>query len=150
MTEAAGWLGGAYVWVKAAHVIVTFYWVAGLFLLPRYLVHQASVPVGSPEDLNWRERTARARRIILGPALVATWVLGIAVALSYGLAGAGWIHAKIALVLLLSGYQGWISRTARRMAAGERPLGERQLRLWNEVPAAFVILIVGLAILKPF
>lgn len=145
-----GWLGALYMPLKAAHVVVVFFWIAGLFMLPRYLVHQASVPVGSPEDLNWRERTARIRRIILVPSLILSWVLGLAVATSYGLAGSGWIHAKIGLVFLLSGYQGWMTSVSKRMALGERPVSERKLRIANEVPALFTILIVTLAILKPF
>lgn len=150
MDALTGWLGGAYLPVKAAHVVVTFFWIAGLFILPRYLVHQASVPVGSDEDRNWRDRTARIRRIILTPALVLTWLLGLAVATSYGLAGSGWIHAKILLAILLSGYHGWMVSLSKKMARGERPLAESRLRLWNEVPALFTILMVSLAILKPF
>lgn len=150
MDPLIGWLGPSYMPLKAAHVVVTFFWVAGLFMLPRYLVHQASVPVGSPEDLNWRERTMRIRRIILTPSLVLTWVLGLSVATSYGLASSGWIHAKIALVVVLSGYQGWMVSVARKMARGERPVAERTLRIVNEVPALFTILLVTLAVLKPF
>lgn len=150
MDNLIGWLGAAYMPLKALHVIATFFWIAGLFLLPRYLVHQAAVPVGSPEDMNWRVRTVRIRRIILLPSLILVWVLGLAVATSYGFKAAGWIHAKLLLAFLLSGYQGWISGVARRMAAGERPVSERALRLWNEVPALFTVLLVGLAVLKPF
>ena len=150
MDQLMGWLGPFYMPLKAAHVVVVIFWMAGLFMLPRYLVHQASVPVGSPEDLNWRERTARIRRIILAPAMGLTWVLGLSLAASYGLAGSGWIHAKLMLVFLLSGYQGWMVSTARKMARGERPVSERTLRIVNEVPALFTILIVTLAVLKPF
>jgi putative membrane protein len=100
--------------------------------------------------MNWRDRTARIRRIILTPSLVATWILGLAVATSYGFAGAGWIHTKIFLVVLLSGYHGWMVGLSKKMARGERPIAERALRLWNEVPALFTILLVSLAILKPF
>lgn len=150
MDSLVGWLGAAYMPMKAAHTVVTFFWIAGLFILPRYLVHQASVPVGSDEDMNWRDRTARVRRIILTPALIAVWVLGLAVATSYGFAAAGWIHTKIFLAVLLSGYHGWMVGLSKKMARGERPIAERSLRLWNEVPALFTILMVSLAILKPF
>jgi putative membrane protein len=145
-----GWLGAAYVWVKAAHVIVTFFWVAGLFMLPRYLVYQHGEAPGSAADRAWSERTARLRRIILTPSLALVWVLGLMAATSYGLAGSGWLHAKIALVVLLSGYHGWAVGMSRKMAAGGRPVGEKPLRLLNEVPALAVVLVVGLAILKPF
>lgn len=150
MDSLLGWLGGSYVLVKALHVIIVIFWMAGLFMVPRYLVYQAGEPVGSPEDAKWIERTQRIRNIILTPGLVLTWVLGLMLATSYGLTGAGWLHAKIALVLLLSGYHGWAVATARKMARGERPVRERNLRLLNEVPALFTILIVGLAIVKPF
>ncbi len=150
MEQLIGWLGGAYMPVKAAHVVITFFWIAGLFMLPRYLVYQASVPVGSPEDLNWRERTARVRRIILAPSLILVWVLGLAIATSYGFRAAGWIHAKLLLAVLLSGYQGWMVSVARKMESGKRPVAEKSLRLWNEVPAVFTIAMVTLAVLKPF
>ncbi|MGL6043672.1 MAG: CopD family protein [Sandaracinobacteroides sp.] len=150
MENLVGWLGPAYMPLKAAHVIVTFYWIAGLFILPRYLVHQASVPVGSDEDMNWRLRTARIRRIILTPSLIVTWILGLSIATSYGLQAAGWLHAKIFLALLLSGYHGWMVGVSRKMASGQRPMAEKSLRLWNEAPALFTIFMVSLAILKPF
>jgi putative membrane protein len=150
MNAMIGWLGPGYVWVKAFHVILTFYWVAGLFMLPRYLAYQHGEVPGSEADRTWSERTARLRRIILTPSLVVTWVLGLAAATSYGLASAGWIHAKIAVALLLTGYHGWMVSVSRKMAAGGRPVAEKSLRLLNEVPAIAVILLVLLAILKPF
>lgn len=150
MSTVTGFLGDAYIWVKALHVIVTFFWMAGLFMLPRYLVYQHPEVPGSPADRAWTERTRRLRRIILTPALVAVWVLGLMAALSYGLATAGWLHIKITLVSLLTGYHGWMVALSRKMAAGARPMPEKQLRLWNEVPALATIAIVPLAILKPF
>jgi putative membrane protein len=145
-----GWLGGAYIWVKAAHVVIVFFWIAGLFMLPRYLAYQAEYAPGSAEDLKWAQRTGSLRRIILTPSLVATWVLGMSLALSYGFEGSGWLHAKITLVLLLSGYHGWAVGAARKMAAGGRPYSTRTLRLLNEVPALLTIGIVVLVITKLF
>lgn len=145
-----GWLGAAYPAVKAAHVIVVMFWIAGLFMLPRYLAYQAEVAVGSPEDLNWRCRTRRIRRIILQPALVASWLLGLLLATSYGFAGAHWLHAKILLVALLSLYHLGMLAIAARMETGARPLSGRRLRLLNEVPGIATILIVALVVIKPF
>ena len=145
-----GWLGETYYWVKAVHVIAVIFWIAGLFMLPRFLVYQmASVP-GSAEDALWNERNARIKRIILNPGLVLVWVLGLMAATSYGFAGAGWLHAKIAVVVLLSGYHGWLGSLAKKFARGERPVTERALRLANEVPSVATILIVILVIVKPF
>lgn len=150
MNDLVGWLGALYVPLKALHVIVVMFWVAGLFMLPRYLVYQAGEAPGSPEDAKWIDRTRRLRTIILTPGLVLTWILGLSLATSYGLTGAGWLHAKIAAVLLLSGYHGWAVAMSKKMARGQRPVSERRLRLMNEVPALFTIVIVALAIAKPF
>ena len=146
-----GWLSGsAYLWVQALHVIAVIFWMAGLFMLPRFLVYQMVAAPGSAEDAAWNERHARLRRIILTPGIVAVWLLGLCLATSYGLAGAGWLHAKIAIVLLLSGYHGWAVATARKFARGTRPYSERALRMLNEVPALATIVIVVLVVVKPF
>ncbi len=150
MNEAVGFLGAAYLWVKAAHVIFVIFWMAGLFVLPRYLVHQAGEVPGSPEDRKWTERVAKLRRVVLGPSLVVVWLLGLLLVANHGLAGAGWLHAKLVLVLLLSGYHGWMTGLSKKMAQGQRPMTERKLRLWNELPALFIVAIVVLAEVKPF
>jgi len=145
-----GWLGGAYLWVQAFHVIAVIFWMAGLFMLPRYLVYHMETVVGSPEDAAWIEREARLKRIILTPGIIAVWVLGLAVATSYGFAGNGWLHAKIAVVFLLSGYHGWAAATASKFARGVRPYANKTLRLANEIPALATVIIVILVVVKPF
>jgi len=145
-----GWLGQYYLWVKALHVIAVIFWMAGLFMLPRFLVYQMATVPGSPEDALWNERNARLSRIIVGPGIIAVWVLGLAVATAYGFEGQYWLHAKILVVLLLSGYHGWISGTAAKFRRGQRPYAEKTLRLMNEVPALATIVIVVLVVVKPF
>ncbi len=140
----------AYLWVKALHVIVVIFWMAGLFMLPRFLVYHMESAVGSPEDAAWIDREKRLKRIILTPGLIAVWLLGITLAVSYGLAGQGWLHTKIFLVVLLSGYHGWASATASKFARGGRPYSNKTLRLLNEVPALATIAIVILVVVKPF
>lgn len=145
-----GWLGDAYPWVKAAHLIFVIFWMAGLFMLPRFLIYQVSTTPGSPEDAAWSERTRRLRGIILSPAMIAVWLLGLALAVNIGAFAMGWFHAKLLLVVALSGYHGWAVGAAKRIAAGHRPASDRTLRLLNEVPSIATILIVILAIVKPF
>jgi putative membrane protein len=145
-----GWLGDSYLWVKAAHVVFTFFWIAGLFALPRYLVYMHATPVGSAEEAAWSKRCARLRHIILTPAIVAVWILGLALAFQIGFAGNYWLHAKIALVVLLTGYHMWAVGVAKKMARGERPLAEVILRFANEVPGLMTIAIVILVIVRPF
>ncbi len=152
----SGFLGAAYDWVKAAHLIFVIFWMAGLFMLPRYLVyHQEALVAGNAaEATNWVEREGKIRSIILTPAMIVVWVLGIALALNLGLAdgapGLGWLHLKLLLVFLLTGYHGWMVGYAKKLAAGKPTLTGKQLRMLNEVPALAVTLIVVLAIVKPF
>lgn len=145
-----GWLGDAYLWVKAAHVVAVIFWMAGMFMLPRFLVYHMAAAPGSPEDALWIERERRLAGIIVKPAMIAVWILGVALALSFGFEGQGWLFAKIAIVFAFSGYHGWLIGLTKKFARGERPIAERSLRLANEVPSLVTILVVILVIVKPF
>jgi putative membrane protein len=145
-----GWLGVAYPWVKAAHVTFVIFWLAGLFLLPRlYVYHQESAP-GSPEDRAWIEREARVRSIILNPAMTVVWILGLMLAFDVGAWNQHWFHAKLLLVVALSGYQGWLGVYGKKLANGERPLSGKAVRMINEIPGIAAALIVVLVIVRPF
>jgi putative membrane protein len=148
-----GWLGGAYLWVKAFHLVFVIFWMAGLFLFPRYLVHHQEA-LGTPEAAAWEKREAMLRRMILSPAMIVVWLLGLALALNVGLVdgqpGLGWLHAKLLLVIALSGYHGWAVGYSRKLARGQATIATRRLRLLNEVPALAAVLIVVLAVVKPF
>ena len=150
LTSHIGFLGAAYLWVLAAHVTFVIFWIAGLFIVPRYYVHHQATTPGSAEDRAWLEREDRARTIILTPAMLIVWVLGLLLAVHIGAFSQGWFHAKLLLVLLLTGYQGWISAYGRKLAKGHRALEDRQLRIMNEVPGILTALIVVLVIVKPF
>lgn len=143
-------LSSAYLWLKAAHVIFVIFWMAGLFMLPRYLVYHQEAAVGSPEAALWVERESKIRKIILTPALIVVWVLGLTLATVGHHWGETWLHAKFALVLLLSGYHGWAVGYAKRLAKGKPTLTGRQLRMVNEVPAVLATVIVILVIVRPF
>ncbi len=143
-------LGAAYLWVKAAHVTFVIFWMAGLFLLPRFFVYHQETVVGSPEDRAWIEREARVRSIILNPAIGLVWVLGLMLAFNIDAWHQGWFMAKFALVVALSGYQGWLGSYAKKLAAGQRPLSGRAVRMINEIPGIAAALIVVLVIVKPF
>ena len=145
-----GFLGGAYLWVKAAHVIFVIFWMAGLFLFPRYLIHHQDA-LGTPEAAKWEEREAKLRAMILSPSIACVWLFGLAIALSGGwFTGQGWLHAKLVLVVGLSGYHGWAVAYSKKLARGEAPIPTRTLRILNEVPAVALVLIVVLAVVKPF
>ena len=99
MTDLTGFLGPAYLWVKAAHVTFVIFWMAGLFLLPRFYVYHQETTVGSPEDRAWIEREARVRSIILTPAMLAVWLLGLMLAFNIDAFHQGWFVAKFALLV---------------------------------------------------
>ena len=145
-----GFLGAAYLWVVAFHVIFVIFLMAALFMMPRFFVyHQESAP-GSAEDAAWVERENRLRRIIMNPSLVMVWILGLMLAAHGGFWWQGWFLAKLALVTGLSAYHGWMVGYAKALARGERRLSGRQLRLLNEVPGVTAIVVVILAFVKPF
>ena len=94
MNGYIGWLGPVHNWVLAAHVTFVIFWMAGLFLLPRFYVYHQEAAVGSPDDRAWIEREARVRSIILTPAMIAVWILGLMLAFDIGAWTQGWFHAK--------------------------------------------------------
>ena len=150
MSDLAGFLGPAYLWVKAAHVTFVIFWMAGLFLLPRLFVYHQECAAGSPEDRAWIEREARVRAIILTPAMIIVWLLGIILALHLDAFRQPWLMAKLALVIALTGYQGWLGAYARNLAKGERPLSGKAVRMLNEIPGIAAAIIVVLVIVRPF
>jgi putative membrane protein len=139
-----------YAWLKAGHIIFVIFWIAGLFMLPRFYVYHQEATPGSDEEARWIERERRLRTIILVPAIGLVWLLGLALAWVTGAWDQGWFHAKLALVLALSGYQGWMVGYGRKLAAGARPASNRALRMMNEVPGIAVVLVVVLVVVRPF
>ena len=150
MSHYVGYLGAAYLWVKAAHVTFVIFWLAGLFLLPRFYVYHHETAVGSPEDRAWIERESRVRSIILTPAIIVVWILGLMLAFNIDAWHQGWFMAKFAVVILLTAYQGWLGVYGKKLARGERPLSNKAVRLINEIPGIAAALIVVLVIVRPF
>jgi len=143
-------LSVTYLWLKAGHVVFVIFWMAGLFMLPRYFIYHQEAAPGSPEAALWIERERKLLRIILWPSLIVVWVLGLALAATTGAFQQGWFHAKLALVLALTAYHVWLAGYATALANGERKLSGKRLRLLNEVPGIAAALIVILVIVRPF
>ncbi|WP_020398567.1 CopD family protein [Kordiimonas gwangyangensis] len=145
-----GYLGEFYLWTKALHIVFVIFWMAGMFMLPRYLAYHCQCEVGSEEDQKWIERERRLMRIIINPAMTITWILGIMLVFNIGFSAGGWLHAKLLLVFLLSGFHGMLSKHRKAFERGERPKDERYYRRINEVPALFIFAIVLLVVPKAF
>jgi putative membrane protein len=126
------------------------FWLAGLFMLPRQCIYMLDHAPGSDGEAKWATRMGKLRKIILTPSMIIVWVLGLSMAYAGGHFAFGWLHAKLTLVLVLTGYHGWLVAQTKKMARGERPLTEARLRLIGEVPGLLLIVIVLLVYLKPF
>ncbi len=139
-----------YYWLKSAHIIFVIFWMAGLFMLPRFLVYHQECEHGSEEATKWIDREAKLIKIILNPSLIVVWIVGLFLAWHIGAIQEGWFHVKLLFVLVLSGYHGWMVGYSKKLARGERTLTGKQLRLFNEVPGIAAAIIVLLVVAKPF
>ena len=139
-----------YIWLKSAHIIFVIFWMAGLFMLPRFFVYHQESAEGSEEAAKWVDRESKLIKIILNPSIIIVWLVGLFLAWHIGAMAEGWFHAKLLFVLGLSGYHDWIVGYAKKLARGERKLTGKQLRLLNEVPGIAAAIIVILVVAKPF
>jgi putative membrane protein len=139
-----------YAWIKAGHVIFVIFWIAGMFMLPRYYVYHQESPPGSAEEKRWIDRERKLRKIIITPAMVLVWLFGLTLAWITGAWSEGWFHAKFAAVVVLSAYHGWLIGYGKKLERGERPLSGKALRIANELPGLATVLIVVLVIVRPF
>jgi len=139
-----------YLWLKAGHIIFVIFWMAGLFMLPRFFVYHQESEAGSAEETLWIDRENKLLKIILLPSIILVWVLGLALAGSTGAFSQGWFHAKLLLVLFLSAYHGYLSAYAKKLASGKPRLTGKKLRLLNEVPGVAAAIIVILVVVRPF
>jgi protoporphyrinogen IX oxidase len=145
-----GFLDNTYLWVKAAHIIFVIFWMAGLFMLPRFLAYHQEAEATSPENAVWIEREKRLIRIIMNPSMVVVWILGLALAFDTGAYSQIWFQMKFVFVLGLSAYHGWMVGYSRKLATGARSLSGKTLRLLNEVPGIAAAIIVIMVIVRPF
>jgi len=140
----------AYLWVKAIHVIAIISWMAGMLYLPRLFVYHSETPVGSAQSETFKIMEQRLLSLITTPAMVIAWVLGLWLAWKSGYWAAPWLHAKVALVLALSGLHGYFSAATRAFREDRNTKPARHWRIVNEIPAVLMVAIVILVIVKPF
>ena len=139
-----------YLWLKAFHIVAVIAWMAAMLYLPRLFVYHAAVAVGSPQSETFKVMERRLLKAIMNPAMIATWVLGLALAFLGGWWDSGWLHGKLALVLALSGVHGMLVSQVRRFAEDRNARTQRYFRVLNEVPTLLMIGIVILVVVKPF
>jgi putative membrane protein len=142
-----------YLWVKAFHVIAVISWMAGMLYLPRLFVYHCDAPPGSAQSETFKVMERRLMRAIINPAMIAVWLLGLAMIWLMGWEAfkqSRWLHAKLVLVLVMSGVHGMLSRYRRDFAADRNRKSQKFYRIINEVPTILMILIVILVVVKPF
>jgi putative membrane protein len=139
-------------YIKAFHIIAIIAWMAGLLYLPRLFVYHAQSKRGSEQSETFKVMERRLLKFITTPAMLASWLLGLALAFS-GLidwAADGWFYAKLALVILLSAFHGMLAKWTKDFALDRNTRSARFYRMANEVPTILMIFIVILVVVRPF
>jgi protoporphyrinogen IX oxidase len=140
----------AYPWLKGFHVVAVIAWMAGMLYLPRLFVYHCATAAGSVQSETFKVMERRLLRAIINPAMMATWLLGLWLAWWSGYYRSGWLDAKFALVLVMSGAHGLFARWVRYFATDRNRHSAKFYRIINELPTLLMIAIVLLAVVKPF
>jgi putative membrane protein len=139
-----------YPWLKALHIIAVIAWMAGMLYLPRLFVYHCETAPGTAEYERFKLMERKLMRIIINPSMIAVWILGLSLAHVTHAWGEGWFHAKLLLVIILSGLHGMLSRWRRDFEHARNTKTQRFFRIVNEVPAVLMAGIVILVVVKPF
>jgi len=146
---SAEWAAVAYPWLKAFHVVAVIAWMAGIFYLPRLFVYHATALPGSDRSETFKVMEHRLLGLIMNPAMIAVWGLGLALAAIQNVWAEPWFMAKFTLVIVMTGLHFWLGARARDFALDANRFSARTYRIVNEVPTLLVILIVILVIVRP-
>ena len=136
-------------WLRVLHIMAFTAWMAGMWYLPRLMVYHTAAAVGSEASETFKTMERRLLKAITTPAMAVTLLAGVALASVQGQWQDGWLHAKLALVLLMLACHGVLARHVRRFQADERPRPASWYRAFNEAPTLLFVGIVLLVILKP-
>jgi putative membrane protein len=133
------------------HIISVIAWMAGLLYLPRLFVYHFTKEIGSETSETFKLMEIRLLRIIMNPAMIFSWLFGIALISTLGVESlsALWLQLKVLFVLLLSGVHGYLARIAKEFQQDRRARSERFYRVINEFPTVLMIIVVFLVIFKP-
>lgn len=141
-----------YNWVRAIHLIAVIAWMAGMLIYPRLLVYRLEAQGDERFEAAMDKAANATRRIIVNPTMILTWAMGLLLIASRWdfLHLQPWFWGKIALVLILSGFHGWLIGLGKKVARGERPIEPKKLRMLNEIPMIIAIFAVILVVVEPF
>ena len=138
------------VWIKAIHILAVISWLAGLLYLPRLFVYHVDAEHGSKQSETFKVMERRLLKGIMNPAMIVTWISGLYIAWAFDYFRAPWLHAKLALVLILSAFHGYLVGRVRTFASDQNDKSAVFYRVLNEAPTVLMIGIVVLVVVKPF
>ena len=141
----------AYPWIKALHIMAVISWMAGLFYLPRVMVyHVERAEMGDVLDVTFQVMESKLLRVIMNPAMIATWFFGGLLVVTPGIVDWAmvWPWLKGGSVLIMTWFHHWLSLRRKDFEMGQNSLTGRQYRLMNEVPTILMIVIVLSVIIK--
>ena len=139
-----------YLWIKALHVVAVISWMAGMLYLPRLFVYHAAAEPGSETSETFKVMERRLLKAIINPAMVVSWLAGLFLIWKGGWMASGWLHAKLAAVIAMSGVHGYLAGRVRAFAEDRNAKSQKFYRVLNEVPTLLMLVIVALVIVKPF
>jgi len=144
-------LANVYPWTTSLHIVSVMSWMAGLFYLPRLMIYH--VETKDPDGLLHETFMVMERRLlqaIMTPAMIATWVFGIALVLTPGIVdwGSIWPWVKGVSVIAMTVFHDWLGRRRKDFIAGQNTVTGRQYRMMNEVPTVLMLVIVFSVVLK--
>ncbi len=138
-----------YYWLLSFHLIAVISWMAGMLYMPRLFVYHTRLEVGSDAYEMFKEMEYKLIRIIINPAMILAWIFGICMAFGQELWADQWFHLKFLMVMIMSGFHGFLSRWRRQFARDENTHSEKFYRMVNEIPTLLMITVVFLVIMKP-
>ncbi len=144
-------LTGLYPWTKAFHIMSVMAWMAGLFYLPRLFVHHVEQGQKSEQiDPLFQMMEVKLLRLIMNPAMIATWVFGLMLVLTPGIVdwSAIWPYSKATAVLAMTWFHHWLALRRKNFAKGRNSVSGRQYRMMNEVPTVLMVVIVLSVVLR--
>jgi protoporphyrinogen IX oxidase len=139
-----------YLWMTAAHVLAIISWMAGLLYLPRLFINHIDAPKGSQTSETLKGMEHRLLKIIMNPAMILSWVLGLYLGYAGGHFTEGWFHVKLLAVVLMTASHMYMAKSVRLFAADANTITQKHWRIINEVPTVLMIIIIVMVIVKPF
>ncbi len=147
----SAFLNDWYMWLKALHLVSVIAWMAGLLYLPRLFVYHCEAEPGSQMSETFKTMERKLLRVIMNPAMIAAWSFAVLMLVADpSLFKQGWMHVKLTAAVIVTVLHHVYARWRKTFERDENARPAKFYRIWNEVPAVLMIVIVVMVIVKPF